>query len=337
MVFSSSTSLGGPVRVLLALEVPRRAVVGEDEAVGLHGLDDRARLGAVAAGGEAGVEAEPRAHRRVGQRRRGAGVVPGRPEVVAARLGRGEADGVVDGAVADLLPAQQAGQDRQPGGVGGGPGVRAELVGRQRPHGAGAGPPGGAGDAGVPGLVELAGALVDDDGVHVAAGVAAALDAGVGTEGVLHLVALGRVVEPHPHLRVVAPDHGDRDPVVGPVAVRRPEVRVQVHVGRHVGEPVGRAVVDRQLADVGVPPVVGGERRAGRALPRWSRRDEVPSRRPAEADGATATRTTTARAMRGVRIPGNYRLRFSRGRWLITIGVPTNPNCSRSRRSMYRS
>ena len=31
------------------------------------------------------------------------------------------------------------------------------------------------------------------------------------------------------------------------------------------------------------------------------------------------------------------RFRFSRGFWLITIGVPTKPNSSRSRRSMNRS
>ena len=230
------------------------------------------------------------------------------------------------------------GQDRQSGRVGGGPAVGAQLVGPQRPHGARAGSPGVPGDAGVPGLVELAGALVDDDRVHVAAGVAAALDAGVGAERVPHLVALGRVVEAHPHLRVVAVHHGDGDAVVGPVAVRRPEVGVQVGVGVHVREPLAGPGVHRQLADVGVPPVVGRERRAGRAAGRARLVEEgalAPVTKPAEAEGTAATEAAaTATRTRGVRIPGNYRLRFSRGRWLITIGVPTKPNCSRSRRSM---
>ena len=60
---------------------------------------------------------------------------------------------------------------------------------------------------------------------------AAALDLGVVAERVLHVVALRGVVEGHLRLRVLLADHGDRDAVVGAVAVRRPEVGVQVDVG----------------------------------------------------------------------------------------------------------
>src|SRR5215212_4378785 len=62
----------------------------------------------------------------------------------------------------------------------------------------------------------------------------------------------------------------------------------------------------------------------------------APVTRPAAEEGTAASSTKASRT-RGVRILGNYRFRFSRGRWLTTIGVPTNPNCSRRRRSMYLS
>ena len=126
--------------------------------------------------------------------------MPGRPEVPAGGDVGGEAEGVVDLAVAHLVPPQQPRQDRQPGGVRGGPAVRAQVVAvevEDRPR---ARPPPVAAHAGVPRLVEPAAALVDDDRVLVARRVPAALDQGVPTERVAHRVALGRVLEAHPHL-----------------------------------------------------------------------------------------------------------------------------------------
>src|SRR5215207_3655989 len=85
------------------------------------------------------------------------------------------------------------------------------------------------------------------------------------------------------------------------------------------------------LAEEGATPVVEEG-----ATPVVEEGALAPVTKPA-ADEGTAASSTKASRTRGVRIPGNYRFRFSRGRWLMTIGVPTNPNCSRSRRSMYRS
>ena len=168
---------------------------------------------------------------------------------------------MVDVALAHLAEAQQAGQDRQPGRVGRCPALRAQLVVGQLPARAGPGMPlPAAGLTGGECLVQPAGLLVDHDGVPVAVGRAAALDLGVATERVAPLVALAGIAELHLHLGVLAPDHGDGDAVVDRrLAVGRPEVRVQPRAGRHVGEPLGAAGVDGQLADIGVPIVVGGK------------------------------------------------------------------------------
>ena len=55
----------------------------------------------------------------------------GRIDERAARLLRGEAQGVVDAAATHLVVAGEARQDRQPGGVGGGPAARPHAVGRR--------------------------------------------------------------------------------------------------------------------------------------------------------------------------------------------------------------
>ncbi len=190
----------------------------------------------------------------------------------ARRAGR-EPDRVVDVPVADLVPPQQPRQDRQPRGVRRRPAVTAQRVARQRPRRAGAGGPTAALLAGRPGLVEPAPTLVDDDGMHVPTGVAAALDAGVGAERVGDAVALAGVLEPDADPRVRAGHDGDRDPVVRAVAVRRAEVRVQPDSGRHVGEPLAAPRVRRQPAHVGVPVAVRREhptRRAGHRRARGS-------------------------------------------------------------------
>ncbi|CAB4687214.1 unannotated protein [freshwater metagenome] len=188
----------------------------------------------------------------------------GRPQVVTrADIGR-EADRMIDRVVADLAPAQQPGQDRQTGRIGRGPPLRAQRVRRQVPDRAGAGLPPRALLAGVPGLVEPAAVFVDDHGVPVAVGGATALDPGVLAEGIPHPVALIGVLEADLDARVAGRDDGDRDAVVRPVAVRRPEVGVQVDVARHVREPGVAARMHRQRRDVRVPPAVVGERRARR-------------------------------------------------------------------------
>ena len=70
---------------------------------------------------EVGPQAETLAHRRIAAAGEARGEVPRRPHEGAAGLGRREAQGVTDLAGGDLLVAHQAGEDRQPGGVGRGP------------------------------------------------------------------------------------------------------------------------------------------------------------------------------------------------------------------------
>ena len=171
-----------PLGVLLALEVPRRSVVGEDEAVALHRHHDPTREPPIAGQRIGGLQPEAGAHGRVGEAVLRAGVVLGRPEVVPTGHVGGEPDRMADPAGLHLVPPQQTGQDRQAGGVRGGPALAAQGVGLQRPGRAGARDPATVADPRVPGLVEPAGAVVDDDRVHVAAGVAAALDARVDAE-----------------------------------------------------------------------------------------------------------------------------------------------------------
>jgi len=78
----------------------------------------------------------------------------------------GDADRVVEVAGGDLVVADEAGEDRQPGGVGGGPAVGAAGGGAQVPRGSRVGVPVRArlGDVeGAVELVELAGGAVDDE------------------------------------------------------------------------------------------------------------------------------------------------------------------------------
>src|SRR5687768_3370968 len=83
------------------------------------------------------------------------GVVGGGMDVGAARLSEGGPDRVADVAPADLAVAHQPGQDRQAGGVGGGPAIlakppRAEVEARGRGR-----PPAVSGPAHVAGVEQL--------------------------------------------------------------------------------------------------------------------------------------------------------------------------------------
>jgi len=129
----------------------------------------------------------------------------------------------------DLAAAQQAWEDRQPGGVGRRPAVRAQVVAGEAPHRAGPGVPAAVAAPGVERLVQLAAAPVDEDRVPVPVGSPATLDPGVAAQRVAHLVALAGVVESHRHLAVAAADDGDRDPVRRRLGAEAgAEVRVQL-------------------------------------------------------------------------------------------------------------
>ena len=92
-----------PAIVGCAGDVHRRTVVGEDEAVLFHGVEDDLISGRIAGDIEAGFEAEARAHgERVGVAGGGSEVRSGRNETGAGILQR-ETNGVMDGACGDFI------------------------------------------------------------------------------------------------------------------------------------------------------------------------------------------------------------------------------------------
>ena len=151
-----------------ALEVPVGAVVGQDEAVVLEGLQHDLGIGREARQAERRAQPEPRAHGRVGRAAR-ARLVRGRPDV-GARAVRGESDRVADRPGLDLVRPEQERRDRQSRRVGRGEADGPHRVRGEIPHRAG---PGGRLLPGaevlqVVDLVELAAVLVDHDRVPVA-------------------------------------------------------------------------------------------------------------------------------------------------------------------------
>ena len=153
-----------------AADEPRRAVVGEDHPVALQRLrTTRAWRGKP----EMSKLACSRTRRPIGGRSGSseleakwrAGI-----HVRAPRALGGEAQRVVDRAAAHLLVAREAGQDRQPGGVGRGPAARAQAVRAQVPDRARARAPAPAAGLRIGGeqLVQAAAVAVHDDHVAVA-------------------------------------------------------------------------------------------------------------------------------------------------------------------------
>jgi hypothetical protein len=117
----------------------------------------------------------------------------GRREDLAG-LRHGEAQGVMDGAGGDLVVAGEAGEDRQAGGVGGGPGVRVLVVGGHIPDGCGGGAPLAAGEMSIAELIEPAAILFDHEHVTVAvAGFGVTLDESGRADGHRTRVAFGGV------------------------------------------------------------------------------------------------------------------------------------------------
>ena len=168
----------------------------------------------------------------------------------------------------DLVPAREAGEDRQPGGVG-----------RRSSRPAGGGSSGGSTSAPEPAvqprarvaqvvqLVEPARAPVDEDRVPVACRVRAALDLDVLRDRVADAVGLVGVRERDARARRRARDDVERDPDRPAVPRARAEVRVD-----------GRVEPDRadQLAPSRLPPAAC--RRAGSRRCSPERRDNAAPR-----------------------------------------------------------
>lgn len=204
-----------PVIVGRAADIHRGAVVGEDQAIFLHGVEDDLIRGGITGSVEAGFEAQARAHgRRVGVGAGGGPVRGGRSEA-GAGVRKSETDGVIDGARSNFIVANQSRKNRQTGGIGTGPGVGALLVGEQIPDGAGVRVPSGGLWEGAVELVEEAVGFIEDEDVAIAgAGIGIAFDRsaeGNGHGAGIGFAAVGLVIDRDESLRGVDYAVGNAD------------------------------------------------------------------------------------------------------------------------------
>ena len=173
----------------------------------------------------------------------------------------GDPDRVLDAPGADLVVADQAGEDRQPGCVGRGVAVGAQRRRAQVPDHARVGLPAlrmPVGEGAVE-LVELAPGSVIGEHVAIAVGAAASLDRRAERDPVLAVVGLRSVGgEPNLDLALALADHSIGEPVLA----RRAEVGMEhvAAVGVDVGDDLVRARVDGRVGDVLVPGTLVGER-----------------------------------------------------------------------------
>ena len=182
-----------PARVRSALEEPVRAVVGVDQAIALQGRGDHRRLAGEGGGVVGGLEPETQPHRRGVGRVRIAGAVGGGADPgVAGRFER-DPHRVVDHTRLDLVEAEEAGEDRQAGGVGRGEPDRAQAGVGEVPDRAALRLPLSPPREGAVELVEQASRLVVGDHVTVLVAPRAALDRRRQGDPVLALVGLGSV------------------------------------------------------------------------------------------------------------------------------------------------
>ena len=199
--------------------------------------------------------------------------MPCRIDVRAPRALHREAQRVVDASGRRVAaPAREAGEDRQPRGVGRRPAGRPQRVRAQVPDGAGPGRPAAALLVQCVELVEPAGIAVDDQRVTVAfvEMPRRAFDRHTGRDRVRALVALVGVVERHLRLRRRLAVHDDvRD--ADPRAVPEARAEVGVHGAADADRRDHRCRVggDRQLVDRRVPDA---RRRKDRAAAELRRR-----------------------------------------------------------------
>jgi hypothetical protein len=250
-----------PAIIGSAAEVHGRAIVGEDEAVFLEGVENDLIGGRETGDVERRFEAEAHAHGwsvlvgRVGGPVRG-----GRNESRGCALNR-EANSVLDGAGGDFVVANEAGEDGEAGGVGAGPGVRALLVGEKIPNGAGAYVPLRGLRIGAVELVEETIGTVEDEDVAIAgAGIRVALNGSGERNGHGSGIALGTVgsvVDGNEGLRAV--DDGVGDAHGGAVIQTGAEIGMQANGIANEIEEVGGVGIDGRGRDVFVPEIVGRE------------------------------------------------------------------------------
>ena len=250
-----------PARVRRAAHVPVGAVVGDHHPVLLQSPQDGLHHRREPADVEVGAQPHAQPHRRQVGVGGVAGEVRGRIDVGALRVGHGEAQRVVEHALAhDLVVPREARQDGQTGRVGRGPAVGAQRVRLQVEDGSRAGVPGAVALlVGVVELVEHLGVGVQHEHVPVAVGVGSprALHRSIRRHGVRARVALVAVVGEVDGDLGLRPRHDDVRDADARALPHRAEVGVQACRRAHAGDVVGRVRIERQGVDRRVPGVVG--------------------------------------------------------------------------------
>lgn len=239
-------------------DVHGRTVVGEDEAVFFHGVEDDLIGGRVARDVEGGFEAKARAHgKSVGIAGSGGPVGSGRNKTGAGILQR-ETDRMLDGRRGNFVIADKAGEDGESGGVGAGPGVRALLIGEKIPDGAGISIPTGGLRLGTVKLVKEAVGFVENEDVAVAgAGVGIALDGIAKCDGHgarVAFAAIGLVIDGDEGLGGV--DNRVGDAHVGAVVLSLAEIGMQANGRANVIDEGGGVGINGRGRDVLVPEII---------------------------------------------------------------------------------
>jgi hypothetical protein len=250
-----------PPAIGCAGDVPVRAVVGDDQPVGLHRAGDAAGLPRQPGDVDARLQPQPLAHPRQRRVLVVGGEVARGPHVLAPGARHRHAQRVVDPA-----GTGEQRQDRQPGGVGRRPARGAHARPPQAPGRARAGHPAPALAPQREQLVEPAAMAVDQQRVAIAA----ALDPNAARDRVAHAVALRRVVEPHPRALRAPPDDGVGDPDRPALPAAGAEVGVHAVVEPDRADDRVRVAGDRQI----VHPLVGRERGREQGAAGKSRRGE---------------------------------------------------------------
>jgi hypothetical protein len=246
-----------PSRVRCTGDIHGRAVVGEDEAVFFHGVEDDLIGGGESGDIEAGFEAKTRAHRQSGGVARGGGPVGSWRSEPGAGILQCETNRVMDGAGGDFVVADESREDGEPGGVGAGPGVGALLVSEKIPDGAGGCVPGRSLRVGTVEFVEQAAGVVENEDVTIAgAGIGVAFDGngeGDGHEAGIGF-AVGGVVDGNGRLRGI--DYGVGNTHARAVVEAGAEIRMKADGRADARDDGGGVGVDRRRRDVFVSEIV---------------------------------------------------------------------------------
>ncbi len=256
-----------PTRIHGSRHVHVAAVIGDDQAVGFHGLENSAHLRRISADILGCLESKARAQRR--RAHRVAGFVRCGPHIAIGGAHR-DAKGVRDGRGIDyFIVAHESGEHGQAGGVGGCPPFLAAVVRLEVKHGAARRFPARTRPSRTRQFIENPAVTIDEQHVTITAGIPA-------RHCVLDVVGLGLGF-----LRNGITGRHSRGTLVALASVRGEchlrerlragyaDVRNAVRRRRHVGMQLtpatdprdvrSRFAIEGRFADIEIPPVAVGE------------------------------------------------------------------------------